>query len=126
MSRRVNKTGRNETQARFVALPHHVLKAPAYAALSCPARAVLVEIAMAYDGKNNGNLVASVRMLAERCGTSKDTAARAIQELEDAGFIYTTSKGAFRTSNRRASEFRICWRKCDITGALPSHGFHRS
>jgi len=125
MARRANKTGRSEGEGRFLALPHFLLHSSSYKELSCAARSVLIEIAAIYDGKNNGRIAAGVRWLAERCKIGRDTASRAIQELEDAGFIVTTEKGSFRNHAKRASEFCITWRKCDVTQALPTHPYMR-
>ena len=125
MARRSNKKGRSEGGGRFLALPHTLLHSPSFRQLSCPARAVLIEIAAIYDGQNNGRIGAGVRWLAERCKVSKDTISRAIQELEDGGFIAVMSKGSFREHQKRASEYRITWRKCDVTDALPTHPYLR-
>jgi hypothetical protein len=123
---RVNATGRNVTFITYLALPHHVLRSPGYLGLAPPARAVLIEIGGRFNGSNNGRIGISVRELAERCNISKDTAARGIQDLEDVGLIETVTKGAFRTSNRKASEYRLCWKKCDVTGTLPTSEYMRS
>ena len=44
-----------------------MLSSKAYLSLTCPARAVLLEIARVYDGANNGRLGLSVRVAAKRC-----------------------------------------------------------
>jgi hypothetical protein len=115
MGSKVNKTGRSKGNGRFLALPHHILHSTAYLGLSCVARAVLIEIAAIYNGSNNGRLAAGVRWLAERCRIGRDSASRAIQELEDAGFIETVEKGSFNLHQRKASEYRITWVKCDAS-----------
>jgi hypothetical protein len=115
MGRKINKTGRSKGRDRYLALPHQILHSTAYLSLSCAARAVLVEIAAIYNGSNNGMLAAGVRWLGERCNIGRDTVSRAIQELEDAKLIETVEKGSFKLHQRKASEFRITWLKCNAS-----------
>jgi pyocin large subunit-like protein len=119
MSKRHNNTGRSTGEGRFIGIPHEVLNSPGYKSTAAASRAVLVELVMVYNGGNNGRIARSVRQLAERCNISRDTAANAIQDLEDAGLIETVQKGSFKQRNRRASEFRLLWKRCDVSGALP-------
>ena len=123
MVRRVDRTGRSKGDGRFITIPHEVLKSPGYLSTHPPARAVLFELVMLYNGSNNSKLGLSVRRAAERCQISKDTAAIAITQLEDAGLIERVNKGSFTQRNRKASEYRILWKRCDVTGALPRPGY---
>jgi hypothetical protein len=118
------KRGRKNKLPPFVMLPKWLLDSPAYAALSLPARAALVELLHVYDGFNNGTLGMSVRRLSERLGCSLNTAGRALHELDDVGFVDTMKIGSF-TRKRLASEYRLTFHKCDISGALPSKRFMR-
>jgi hypothetical protein len=90
----------------FVALPWAVLDCPAYAALSHPARSLLLELARQYVRDNNGRLLASRAHLAQRGWTSADVIQRAKGELLAAGFIHETVKG--RRPNR-ASWYALTW-----------------
>lgn len=107
----INAKGRNEHRTgRFVRLPHEVLNSNAYRALSPNARALLVEIASLYNGKNNGSLYLSVRDAAARMGVSDVTAAsNAFDELQGLGFILCTVDSAFRGGSSQTSRAR-CWR----------------
>jgi hypothetical protein len=118
------KRGRKAKLPPFVMLPKWLLDSPAYAALSLPARAALVELLHVYDGFNNGTLGMSARRLAERLGCSPDTANRALHELDDIGFVDTMKIGSF-SRKRLASEYRLTFHRCDISGALPSKRFMR-
>jgi hypothetical protein len=118
------KRGRKNKLPPFVMLPKWLLDSPAYAALSLKARAALVELLHVYDGFNNGTLGMSVRRLAERLGCSPDTAASALHELDDVGFVDTMTIGSF-SRKRLASEYRLTFHRCDISGALPSKRFMR-
>lgn len=90
----------------FIALPWSVMDCPAYAALSHPARSLLLELARQYVRDNNGRLVASRAYLALRGWTSADVIQRAKGELLAAGFIHETVKG--RRPNR-ASWYALTW-----------------
>jgi DNA-binding transcriptional regulator YhcF (GntR family) len=111
--------------APHVRLYRWLLDSPAYLSLSCPARAVLVEIVRCYDGFNNGRVGLSVRKAAERCKIAPGTAKRAFEELQDRGFIECVTKGAFSRKTQHASEWRLTFWKCDVTGELASKKFMR-
>ena len=109
--------------APHVRLYRWMLDSPAYLSLSCAARAVLTEIARVYDGMNNGRLGLSVRRAAERCNIARATAQRAFVELQERGFIDCMTKGAFSRKDPHATEWRLTWWTCDVTGELPSKKF---
>lgn len=94
----------------FVALPWSVLDCPAYAALSHPARSLLLEIARQFVRDNNGRLLASAAYLAKRGWTSADVITRAKRELIAAGFIHETVKGH---RPNKASWYAVTWRALD-------------
>jgi hypothetical protein len=117
--RRLNK----RIDAPHVRLYRWMLDSEAYLSLSCPARAVLVEIVRCYDGLNNGRIGLSVRRAAERCNIARGTAGRAFVKLQERGFIELVTKGAFSLKSPHASEWRLTWWKCDVTGEPPSKQF---
>ena len=80
-------------QGGFVALPWSVLDCPAYARLSHPARALLLELARQFVRDNNGRLLASAAYLSKRGWKSADVITRAKRDLMQAGFIHETVKG---------------------------------
>lgn len=94
----------------FVALPWAVLDCPAYAHLSHPARALLMEIARQFVKDNNGRLLASGAYLRKRGWNSADVITRAKRELIAAGFIFETVMGH---RPNRASWYAVTWRTLD-------------
>lgn len=94
----------------FVALPWSVLDCPAYAALSHPARSLLLEIARQFVRDNNGRMLASAAYLSKRGWTSTDVITRAKRELIAAGFIHETVKGH---RPNKASWYAVTWRALD-------------
>ena len=84
-----------------------------------------MELLDIYSGSNNGRIALSARGLAERLPVSRATAARALLELTDRGFIEITRPGGFslKSGARRASEWRLTQFRCDLTGELPAKKF---
>ena len=94
----------------FIALPRSVLDCPAYAGLSHPARALLLELARQFVRDNNGRLLASAAYLAKRGWKSADVITRAKRDLIEAGFIHETVKGH---RPNKASWYAVTWRALD-------------
>ena len=125
--RRAQLKGRSEKAARHVRLYHYVLKSAAWQSLSANARCIYIEMATRYagDGSNNGRLSYAVREAVASLRVSKATASRAMLELQQRGFIVSTSKGAFSRKTRHATEWRLTEFPCDVTHALPTKDFMR-
>ena len=117
------KNGRNKGGGQFVRLDHDLIMSPAWEGLSTQARAVLVQVAKRYNGRNNGTLAASVRDMATECRINKNTASKALGQLIDAGFLELGQAGAFTFKKRHAGEYRLTWEKCDKTGARGSRAW---
>ena len=94
----------------FVALPWAVLGSPAYARLSHPARALLLEFARQFVCDNNGRLLASFAYLSPRGWKSKSLIQRARDELMAAGFIHETVKGQ---RPNKAAWYAMTWHALD-------------
>lgn len=124
MAKRHNTTGRSTTE-RFVSLPHFLLRSPAWRSLSPVARCVFIELAILYNGSNNGRLGLSARVASERVGCSKDTAAKAIAELRAKGFVECRSRGRFDRKSPHASEYRLTHLACEKTGERATSLFTR-
>jgi hypothetical protein len=117
MPKRHNKTGRSSTTERFVSLPHYMLGSRAWRSLPAVTRCVSIELAVIYNGGNNGYLALSSRDAAERVRCSKDTANRAFAELVSKGFIECCSRGHFDRKRPHASEYRLTLYDCNRAGA---------
>lgn len=121
MSNGRNRGGKKGESGRdpggFIALPWSVTDSAAYAALSHPARSLLIEIARQWVRDNNGRLLASAAYLAKRGWSSTDVITRAKRELIAAGFIHETVKGH---RPNKASWYAVTWRTLD---RLPGYDF---
>ena len=98
--------------ASFLALPHIVMDSPAFLALSASAVRLLLDIARQLNNRNNGRLVACMSALKHRGWTSNDTLTNALRELESAGLLFKTRKGA---RPNRAAWFALTWAALDWT-----------
>jgi hypothetical protein len=123
MPKRPNRNKRAD--APHVRLYGWLLNSPVYLSLSCPARALLAEITRLYNGRNNGQIGLSVRRASERCNNARGTAQRAFAELQERGFVELLTKGAFSRKSPHASEWRLTFVACDVTGELASKAFMR-
>jgi hypothetical protein len=90
----------------FLALPHSVLNSQAYLRLSFAAQSLLIDIAVQFNGMNNGHLLSSMRVLGPRRWRSSATVRKALTALEDAGLIYQTAQGKFPND---ANLWAITW-----------------
>jgi hypothetical protein len=107
---RATKVDLGRDSGGFVALPWTVLDCPAYAALSYPARALLIEVARQFVRDNNGRMLLSIAYLSKRGWKSSDVITRAKRELLAAGFIFETVMGH---RPNKASWYAVTWRALD-------------
>ena len=124
---RHNKTGRSKGEPRHVRIYHWLMETAAWQSLNATQRAIYLEMAARYagPGSNNGKLPYSIREAAESLRIGKTTAARALDVLEQRGFVVPMTKGAFSRKVRHATEWRLTEFPCDVTHALPSKEFAR-
>ena len=109
--KKYNQKGRNRS-FRFAALEHSLMASSSYRALTTNARALLLELVIMYNGKNNGELYLGVRDAADRMGvTDTKVATAAFRELQDMGFIAEVEKGHFavKAGDKRATCWRLTW-----------------
>jgi hypothetical protein len=125
--RRHNTTGRVNKISRYVAMSHWLMKTPAWHSLDCVSRCAYIELASRYagPGSNNGRIPYSLREMAEALGCSKATAMRAMERLQNRGFLVMTKQGAFSVKVRSATEWRLTEFGCDVTGELATKDFAR-
>jgi len=102
-----------KNKRRFLRLWHNVKRSAAYHSLSSYARAALIELLDRYTGINNGMIVLGVRTLADELRCTRDTAARALKELDDAGLIRPMTGGKWK--GKRATEWRLMFERCHKT-----------
>ena len=77
----------------FVALPKEVLRSAEFAAMPASAKALMLDLAVQYTGKNNGRLCVSFEVLKRAGWASKHTVMRARDALLECSFVVRTRKG---------------------------------
>ncbi|MBI1493515.1 helix-turn-helix domain-containing protein [Halocynthiibacter styelae] len=101
---------RNEKLSGFVPLLFRTTDAPAWVALNVYAKALfpMMKKRAGPHGSQNGKFSLSVREAAEYLGCSKDTATRAMHELQAKGFAFPVRVGALGAQGLgNASEWRV-------------------
>src|SRR6476469_8780560 len=98
-----------DSPSRFVRMEHWLMRTKSWKSLDCVARAAYLELASRYagPGTNNGRIPYSLREMAEALGSSKATAMRALERLQDHGFVAMMRQGAFSVKLRVATEWRL-------------------
>jgi DNA-binding transcriptional MocR family regulator len=100
---------RDYPKGHYVALREYMLMTQAWQNLDCVARCLYVEIARRYRGpnSNNGKIPFSVREAATALGVSKDTANRAMLDLQDRGFVKVAKYSGFNLKGRVSREWLL-------------------
>lgn len=89
----------------------YVLASPAYRLLPPRSRALLIEM-MRFANRDkgvSGRVRLSVRQAAEAIGTNKNTAAAAICDLTERGFIDQVERAGFNQKAAAGSVYRLTW-----------------
>lgn len=119
--RKTDATGRSVEHGKYVRDFEWMLACPAYRSLSCYSRCLLTELKRLYNGHNNGDLYLSVRHAGYLIGAGKDTAAKALKELEERGFIRQHQVGAFSWKKRHATTWIL--EEYSLGDSLPTKAF---
>ena len=104
--------GRSES-GRFLKLPHIVLNNEDYINLSYKSKALLTDLAMQYNGKNNGDFSAALGVMRKRGWTRSATLSAATKELVEANWILKTREGRFLNPGGRCALYAITWEPID-------------
>jgi hypothetical protein len=118
----VAKHSRNKAP-RHVMIFHHLMDSQAWKSLGAVPRAVYLDMAKRYHGSNNGRIGYSIRCAVQELQIGNATAKRALDDLQDRGFIVATKKGAFSLKVRHASEWRLTCFKNDVGNELATNDY---
>lgn len=110
---------RDRSHARIYS---HWRRYPAWTSLSLAARALLVEILLEYRPGNNGRLSWPCRRAAGTIGVGKDTASRALTELELKGWL-TVERVALFGRRTTSAEYALTMYDNDLSGKPVSKAF---
>lgn len=105
--RGLNAKGRSKTE-RYLRFDYWMVTCPAWEALSVDGRAVLLAIWTRYNGLNNGKIPFSVRDAQGTLRSSDRRASRALQDLQEKGFLQLHRKGGFNVKGANpANEWEL-------------------
>ena len=116
LGRPVDQTGRTKGEGQYAALPYSMLHSAAWRCLSGPAVKVFLELRTRFHGVNNGRLILSLEEASRLLGLGKATVQRALDELQEKGFIIRTRKGQWY--GRLASTWAVLDRPIEGMGAV--------
>ena len=109
MARSYGKSkGRSESRG-FAGIPRAVMEHGDYMGLSASAKALLLELAYQYRGRNNGDLGIAWKVLRKRGWKSKATIQKARDELVQAGLIRCVREGRFMNPGGICSLYALTW-----------------
>ncbi len=94
---------------KFLMLPRHVTDHLDFISLSSRAMKLLIDIAVQYNGHNNGDLCAAMTLMKKRGWKSNDQRNKALEELQDKGLIIKSRQGG----RKIASLYAVTWRAID-------------
>jgi len=114
-----------EPSHKYVLLHRWMMRTEAWCDLDPVARCAYIELSGRYGGpgSNNGRIPCSLRELADVLHVSKATAMRAVDRLQDHGFIVLMKRGNFNFKLKHAAEWRLTEFGCDVTGELATKDF---
>jgi len=102
---------------RFTPLPHHIVSSAEFRGLGYSARSLLFDMALQYNGNNNGKLVACDKFLKPLGWNSNGTITRALKQLVASGLIIQTRQGMMPPYSK-AAWFALGWFSLDVTEGL--------
>lgn len=94
---------------RVLLLPHYMITGDEFHKLSSSAIKLLIDIAVQYNGFNNGDLTTAWGIMEKNGWKSKGTLFKAIHELEETEFIVRTRQGG----KNKCNLFAITWQSID-------------
>jgi hypothetical protein len=106
--KRWKHTGRGKDHS-FLQLRHDLIRSRQFSALSGNAVKVFLFLAAQFNGRNNGDLSATETMVLAAGLCSGTTAAKALKELEAAGFVVVSRHG----HKRRCHLYALTWLPVD-------------
>ena len=106
-------------EGQHVRLPYSLLRHPAFQALSADAIRVLIQMHLGFHGYNNGRVGFSVRQAAECLHSGSGRATRAIDQLQEYGFIICHAQSSFNMKTKKSREWEITFQ--DMPNGPPSH-----
>jgi hypothetical protein len=109
------KERKNKGSERFVGVPFWVMTHVSFRTASHRSRALLLDVLLQYNGRNNGSLVVCDKALKPLGWNSRDGLTKAKRELVELGLLVETRRGA---KPNRAAWYALGWRPLDVKDGL--------
>lgn len=113
---KTNQKGRSKHEP-FVKLHRGVTNSPAWRALTCEARCLVLLVWERHNGINNGYIPLSHREARLALGVGNTKTARAFKQAQEHGFLIEREKGSFNwkvgAGEGRATEWELSTEPCD-------------
>ena len=106
-------------KGQYIGLPYSMLKHPAFRALSADAVRVLIEMHLGFHGMNNGQIGFSIRQAQDCLRSGKERAVRAMNQLQEYGFIICHAQSSFNMKSKKSREWEITFQQ--MPNGPPSH-----
>jgi len=108
---RKNDHGKKRTSKGYwMRLPYEVLDSVDYINLKAGSKQLLIDIFRQHNGRNNGDLSASFKLMQARGWRSKGTLKRALDGLLKSGLIIKTREGWFQGEHSsRCALYAVTW-----------------
>jgi len=113
MAKSYGKSKGRKEAGRFSMFLHVVEDHPDFQSLSGSALKVLHFLVRQYNGRNNGNLSATITQLKPRGIASTATLTKALGELQDKNLIVRTRQGRFINPGGRCALYAVTWYAID-------------
>lgn len=108
--KRARMTGRSGRKPHFALIPGEVIHCVNWSHASKPCRALVTDIAVQYNGHNNGDLTASISVMRPLGWTSSDTLRALLREADHYGLLVLTRQGGLLIG---ASLYALGWKRVD-------------
>lgn len=109
---RAKAKGRKES-GTFAAIPHSVMDTNDFQKLSPSGMKVIILLIRQYNGKNNGNLSATITQSRKYGVNSSASLTKALRELQTCNLIVRTREGFFMSAGGRCALYALTWRAID-------------
>ena len=113
---KTNRKGRSK-YTPFINLHRGVTSSPAWKALSCEAKCLVLLVWERHNGMNNGRIPLSHREARLALGAGNNKTAAAFKQAQEHGFLIIRSKGSFNykvlSGEGKATEWEISTEPCD-------------
>ena len=108
VTKRKREKGRT-TIGKFFLIPHVVLESSSFTNLSPRAVKLFLDVALQYNGRNNGDFTVAWSVMEKRGWSSKGTLGKAVRDLVDADLILKTRTGRFMNPGARCDLYAFTW-----------------